>query len=272
MSETTVTVTSDQKPQLAALLRRLPAILAGRVADEHEIAQGFRSRLGFALLGLISKNFDDLGMGKPGVDGEVWPPLTPEYLAYGRGPDSDRHAGGYAPGKNKKGSHKDGFMTKDEYALWCRTYADRLAWFIMRESDKSAKAHAAAIAWTVVKAKGARTKLHEFGEKAKAGTDYKMLVDRGTLRRSLQQGEKIEQGNGPGGDYFPPANQVFRNENVAIVVGSAAPTASWHHNAKSPKRRRRLWPQTFPSDWWRQILGQASGGLERIAALFGASQ
>jgi len=265
MSEETVVITKDQKPQLTDLIRRLPAMLSGRVADVSGVAAGFRARIGYAIFSLVAPNFNDTSRGLPGADGTKWPPLSPEYLAYGRGPASTRKAGGLAPGG------KDGFLTKDQLTLWRRTFADRLAFFIMRESEASAKGHAAAIAWLVVKAAGGKTKLHEFGEGKTPGVDYQILVDRGTLRQSLQPGQKIEQG--PKADYQPAhGDQVYRDEQTQIVVGTRVPYAAAHHDAKSVKRRRRLWPEHFPNDWWRQILGQAQSGLTRIAELFGGAK
>lgn len=262
MNDQTTVTTTDQKPRLTALVRRLPAMLAGRVPDEGGIAAGFRARIGFAFFSLVSPNFTELGRGQAGADGNKWPHLSPEYLAYGRGPASSRKAGGWAPGG------KDGYLNDEQRRLWSRTFADRYAFFVMREPDAQAKAHAAAIAWQVVKAAGGKTKLHEMGEGKVPGVDYQMLVDRGTLRQSLTFGVLNERG--PDADYQPPSNdQVFDSQPAAVVMGSRVPYAAAHHAAKNPNRRRRLWPETFPSDWWRQILGQAQGGLLRIASLFG---
>lgn len=260
MSDQTVVVTRDQKPALTDLIRRLPAMLAGRVPDEGGVASGFRARIGWQIFSLVFPNFNELGRGLPGADGDKWPPLSPEYLAYSRGPASTRHAGGLAPGG------KDGFLTPDQLKLWKRTFADRYAFYIMREPDSKAKAHAAAVAWIVVKAAGGKTKLKEFGSR-QAGVDYQMLVDRGVLRQSLQPGQVSE--NGPAADYQAEREQIYRDETTQMVVGTKVPYAAAHHAAKSAKRRRRLWPERFPSDWWRQILGQAVGGLSRIASLFG---
>lgn len=265
MAEQSVVITRDQKPQLTDLIRRLPAILSGRVADSDGIAGGFRARIGWMIFSLVAPNFYNLSRGLHGADGDKWAPLSPEYLAYGRGPASDRHAGGLAPGG------KDGFLTKDQLALWRRTFADRLAFFIMRESEASAKSHAAAIAWLVVKEAGGKTKLKEFGEGKTPGVDYQILKDYGTLIQSVQPGELYEQG--PAADYQPAhGDQVYRDEQTQVVVGTKVPYAAAHHEAKSAKRRRRLWPERFPADWWRQILGQAQAGLLRIAELFGGAQ
>jgi hypothetical protein len=258
-----VVTTRDQKPQLTDLIRRLPAMLAGRVPDEHGVAAGFRARIGWSIFSLVLPNFNELGRGNQGADGTKWPPLSPEYLAYQRGPKSTRTAGGSAPGG------KDGFLTKEQLKLWKRTYADRLAFYVMREPDEKAKRHAAAVAWLVVKAAGGKTKLHEFGETKTPGVDYQMLVDRGVMRQSLTPGQLHERG--PAADYSPEVEQVYRDEQTQMVVGTRVPYAAAHHAAKNPKRRRRLWPEQFPSDWWREILDNARGGIARIVQLFGGA-
>lgn len=261
MPEEIVITTTDRKASIESLIRRLPAMLAGRVADEHGIAAGFRSRIGWAIFSLVLPNFNELGRGQPGADGSTWKPLSPAYLAYQR-PITGRkppHAGGLAPGG------KDGFLTPELLKLWNRTYADRFAFYVMREPDDEAKAHAAAIAWIVVKQAGGKTKLKELGEGRKAGVDHQMLVDTGLLRRSISHGEVVE--NGPTAEYRPAdGEQVFESQPSQLVVGSRVKYAAACHS------RRRLWPERFPGDWWRQILGVAQSGLVRIADVIGGAR
>lgn len=252
-------VTRDRKPELEAFVRRLPAILSGRVPDEHGVAAGFRARIGWAIFSLIAPNFNELGRGKAGADGTKWKPLSPEYLAYvrpiiGRGRPL---AGGKAPGG------KDGLLTAAELQLWRRTFADAFQFYMMRESDESAKRHAAAVAWITVKNAGGKTKLADprFGGR-QAGVDYQMLVDTGHLRRSLQPGHLIETGK-PDADYRPPEDQQFDSEPGQIVGGTLVKYAGPNH------KRRRFWPERFPSDWWQQIMGVARSGLVRLGEVIG---
>lgn len=271
MADVYVTTTSDKKPEIINLVRNLPAIIAGKVSDTHGISTGFRLRLGYTLFSLIAPNFEELGRGRTGVDGTRWPPLSPAYLAYGRrfgkGEMSalkkdagltKRHS--FAPGDKK------GLLTADQLKLWRRTYSDRLAWYIMRMPDDQAKGIAAAIAWNTVKRAGARTKLEVFGKR-----QAQILVDTGRLRQSLQPGSLLE--NGVSATYSKPAggggsDQVLESDGALIIVGSNDIKAKWHHKAKHKNRRRRLWPDVFPQDWWDQILGAGISGLQRIGELF----
>jgi len=268
--DVTVTTTSDQKPALRKLVRDLPGMLSGRVQDVYGIAMGFRSRIGYAILSLVAPNFDQLGRGFTGADGEKWPPLSKAYLAYGRrfGPGEVKElkaahglgkAHRYAPGDKK------GLLTKEQLKHWRRIYADRLAWYTMRLSDAKAKEVAARIAWSIIKKAGGKTKLEVYGNR-----QVQILVDTGRLRASIQPGIVFEAG--PGGTYQKThgkggVDQVFEHTADSITVGTNVKYAEYHHEAKT-RPLRRLWPKEFPSSWWQQILGVAIQGLQRIGELF----
>lgn len=288
----TVTTSSANKPALRQLVRNLPAILSGRVPDAQSIALGFRTRIGYSILSLIMPNFDALGRGNPGADREKWKALSKEYLAYGRKltPDEAKIKGKswqgrrFAPGeqaalKKQAGlgnqhrlapGGKHGLLTPQQLKLWRQTYADRLAWYIMREPDDKAKEHAAAIAWIVVKRAGGKTKLEVFGNRK-----VQILVDTGRGAGSLTPGTITEFG--PQASYNKPAvkggaDQEFDvTDPTETVVGTNVGYMGAHHRGNKRLPRRRLWPENFPSDWWNTILGNAISGLVRIAELFGGS-
>lgn len=261
---TRTVITEDRKPELEQLIRSLPAILSGRVRDRYGVARGFRARVGWAFFSLVAEAFDEKSRGRVDSAGESWEPLSPEYLAYQRPITGRKPPKG--PGKAPGG--KNGFLTKDQLRLWRRIYADRYAWFIMREPDDEAQSHAAAVAWIIVKAQGAKTKLAEFGSR-KAGVDYSILRDRGTMRQTIQPGE-VTDPEGVASEYDPPRGQEFEDHGTRLVVGSNDPKAKWHHNGKG-RRERRFWPRRLPAEWWRQIMDAAAGGLGRIGELFGGT-
>lgn len=264
MSTKTV-VSSDRKQELTTLIRRLPAMLAGNVQDEYGVAAGFRARIANTFFSLVAPNFQRLGRGQPGADGDVWAPLSPEYLAYGRPVTGTKppRGGKLAPGG------KDGLLTGQQLALWNRTFRQALSHYIVFQPEEEAKSHAAAVAWIAVKKAGGKTKLGTFGAR-QVGVDYQTLVSHGDLRTSLKFGEVLEK-IGPDAEYRPPRGQHYEEQAYRLVVGSDDPKAKFHHHGKG-RRRRRLWPERFPADWWNQILGQAMGGLTRIADLFRSGQ
>lgn len=269
-----ITTTRDQKPKLVELIRHLPAILSGRVSDVAGIANGFRSRIGYSILSLIAPNFNELGRGMTGADGDKWPLLSKAYLAYGRrfgkGEQAElKKQAGIGKGHSFAPGNKKGLLTADQLKLWRRTYADRLAWYTMRMPDNKAKARAAAIAWIVVKAAGAKTKLEVYGNR-----QVQILVDTGRLRGSLQPGWIQE--TGPNAEYQKPSgiggqDQTFTSLPGEVIVGTNVSYGEYHHEGKRVPKRR-LWPKEFPSDWWTQILGTAISGLIRISEIVGGGR
>ena len=270
MAESTVTIAHNRKPELVALLHRLPAMLAGRVPDEHGIVEGFKARLGFQALSLIKENFELLGRGQAGADGTKWHPLSPAYLAYGRrfgkGEQGALRKAAGAKGKHAPGDKK-GLLTRDQLQLWRNTYARYLKYYMTREPIAQAKGHAAAVAWIIVKEAGGKTKLDVYGKRV-----VQMLVDTGRLRDSLTPGVLTTPFDiDP--DYSKPGGlggqeQVYENNPGEVVIGTNVKYAKHHHSPKSPNRKRRLWPLVFPKDWWELIVGQAASGLARIGQLF----
>lgn len=254
-------VTEAQRPAIERFIRSLPGALSGRVPDPQGVGKGMRARIGMTFFSLVAPNFEELGRGRAGADGTKWAPLSAKYLAYSR-PITGRKP---PKGPGKAPGDKNGFLTKEELKAWRRIYAQALGWYIMRESDKDAKAHAAAVAWTVMKERGAKTKLQEFGSR-KAGVDYQTLVDTGTLRRSLLPGQ-LQETVGPAANYQKARGQEFDDQGSRLVVGTLVPYAKYHHNAK--KNARRLWPKELPPDWERQLVDQVAAGLARIGELFG---
>ncbi len=266
-----VTSTAN-RPVLQTLVRQLPAMIAGRVDDPQGIAEGFHLRIGFKLLELIKFNFDELGRGMMGADGTRWPPLTRAYLAYSRRFGTGEAAAlrrqeGVTKGQHYGPGNSKGMLSFSELKEWRRIFARYVAIYMHRGNNlEEAKSHAAAVAWMIMKEKGAKTKLAVFG-----GRTVQMLVDTGRGRGSLTPG--MIQESGPRATYSKPggnggSEQHFDNQPDQIVVGTNVKYMGYHHNAKSATRRRRLWPEHLPSEWWQGILNIAISGLVRIGELY----
>ena len=178
--ETVVTTTSDQKPALRTLIRNLPGILSGRLQDPDAIAQGFKMRIGFKILELIKFNFDELSKGNQGADGTTWLPLTKEYLAYGRRFGVGEQAAlkkqaGLGKGHRLGPGDSKGLLNAQQLREWRKIYAQYLARYMLKgHTDTEAKGHAAAVAWTIMKQRGAKTKLDVYGNR-----QVQILVDTG---------------------------------------------------------------------------------------------
>ncbi len=260
-------------------LAELPRICAGTAADPAGIARGLKLRVAVAWLERVKLAFLVKARGGTDECGIKWPPLTQEYLAYGRGPFSTRRAGKEAPGKvrggPRDGQQNDGFLSPAQMKRWRGIYAGSLKWLSARHPIDEAKGIAAAIAWTRLKAEGARTKLVVFGLRV-----VDILRDRGTLFNSLQPGVLTEQG--PTASYQPPHGQIVRaDEPGALLVGSSVKTADYHQNGTRADHsvrgrgaiRRQIWPepQQIPASWSSYMVRVAERGLVEAVRLLAAA-
>lgn len=241
-------------------VRMVAGMIAGTAPDPLNIGYGFRLRIAVAFLEKVKLAFIVKSRGGTDDAGISWPKLSPQYLAYGRGPFSSRRAGKSAPGLvrggDRDGQQKDGFMTKAQLKRWRRDFAQALKWLVLFVPIDEAKGRAAKIAWANAKAAGVRTKLDVFGSR-----DVDILRDRGELFNSLSPGILVPAGLGV--RYEPPnADQVLTESGGVQRVGTNVAHAGAHHN---PKRKgfpqRRLWPESLPDSWASYLIRQASSGL-----------
>lgn len=258
--------TRRSRRELRALLRALPAALAGKGPDEGNVGRGFRMRLAVAFFSTIKQAFVTKARGGVDEAGDSWPKLSQRYLAYKR-PVTGRkppRAGKLAPGG------KDGFMSQKDLDQWRKDYRQAIAWLAVKEPIADAKRHAAAIAWSKAKKAGVKTKLDVFGNR----TNVEILRDRGLLGNSLSPGLIA------GDSYSAPAGQVVREEPGALIVGSNLVVADYHHGPRRKLKgrgavpQRRLWPEPtrFPSAWWSDWLAVGMEGMQRAIILLARGQ
>lgn len=236
---------------------------AGKSPDSKGIAQGFAARLAMTFFELAKANFIKLSRGGTGDDGTKWPPLTKEYLAYGRsaqkalrwkdGRRIGTDVGGLAPGKHPDGRQYNGYMSKDQLAQWTRIYKSNLHWLAAREPLSEAKIIAAKIAWARMKENGVKTKIDVLGNRK-----VEMLRDTGLLFNSLQPGVLMES---TGSATYSPANdqQVYRYVPGKIIVGTNVKYAAFVN------KLRPILPKGLPDKWKTRMNRQCKRGI--IAAI-----
>lgn len=192
------------KAELKAKLRAIPAVLAGRAPDPHGIALGVQLRVGVAFLSEVQQDFLTKSRGGTGNDGITWPPLSKEYLAYGRrlGPGEAKSLG-----VNTRTERHRGLLTAAQNKRWKHIYGTRLARLRLSMGEGEARARAAQIAWAVLKSEGAKTKLDVYGNR-----QVDIGRDTGRMLRSLSPGVDAQ----PSGE----AEQVFRTGTGTVVVGT----------------------------------------------------
>lgn len=262
---TTYFVAAERKEELEELIRSLPEILAGKVADQFGIARGFKLRCAFMFFSLVKEAFIIKSRGGTDDCGIKWPPLSPEYLAYtrpmgknGQGSRSPPHAGGLAPGK----PGNDGFMTAADLKIWKMDFRRSMAYLSLQLPLGEAKAKSASIAWARAKRRGVKTKLEVFGHR-----DVEILRDRGILFNSLSPGILAEQKTDA--TYQPGSpDQVVKSDIPGILfVGTSVEYAEYHQVNPG---KRPLWPKdgNLPQIWQDDILEIAISGLIKIGDLF----
>jgi hypothetical protein len=231
------------KADVRRILVRLVNILAGREPDPGGIVRAVQLRIGTTALSLIQQAFIVKSRGGTGSDGITWKPLKRETIA--RRPTT--------AGERKKlgigGKRERGLLTPAENKRWKAIYGSRLARLLATGVGAGqAKAIAAQIAWAVLKAEGAKTKLDVLGSRV-----VDIGRDSGALFRSLTPGVDDRPSGEP--------DQVFETPSGAVIVGSKLPYSGKFH------KDRPLWPAdgNLPPDWWEAIQRSAVRGLVAVA-------
>ena len=230
-----------KRAQVRKILRTLP----NPGSNDGGITKLILLRMGLALLGRIRKAFIDKARGGSDEAGERWPKLSPKTIAYKR-----RHPG--LPPQKARGQDRfrpSWILTKDQREDWWNIYRRGLARY---HGDKS---HAAALAWFLIKARGATTILEQYGDR-----QVEILRDTGLLLNSLSPALEADNAT-----HVPPVPyQVFKVQRRDVIVGTRRKGALRHHLGM-PGRvpQRRLWPRPhrWPASWWTDMTEQAKQGI-----------
>jgi hypothetical protein len=224
-----------KRRNLIGFLQRLPAMLAGRIPDETGGGiQALLTRLGLVALAIIRDAYVVKARGGADESGLKWPALSEKTIAYSR-----RHPG---LKRDTAGTQRpSSALSADERATWWSLYRSRKAWY------KGNKSHAAASAWTSLKAAGARTILMIYGQ-----VQVEILRDTGRLLNSLAPGIKSP-------------DQRFELGPGSVIVGTLVPYGKKHHEGdpESGLPQRRLWPDwsDWPDSWKNQIHEALQAGI-----------
>lgn len=203
-----------------------------------------------ALLSKIQQAFIVKSRGGTDEAGIQWAHLQRSTIAQRRIGAGDLLAIGVKGAKVPKNRVR-GLLTASEDARWRGIFASRLAHFRAIGMDEgSAKGRAAQIAWAMLKASGAKTKLDALGSR-----QVDIGRDSNALFSSLTPG--LES----------PADQVREVDPGRLTVGSNVPHAAHFH------KKRPLWPTDgrLPDSWNQAIAAAVGRGLLRaiIVALQG---
>lgn len=223
------------------------ALLTGKGPDRSGAARSVFYVIGLSMLSEIQQDFIRKSRGDTGEDGVKWPPLSKEYLAYGRRFGKGEQAAlKKAEGLGRAHRHgvggKGGILTKAQQERWNKVYARALAWMAARYGIGTARGMAAGYAWNTIKAEGARTKLEVYGNR-----QVDMLRDTGILLNSISPGYLSSDGS-----YSPPATeggdqQILTAISDGVVIGTAVPYAGRQN------KQRPFLPPDIPQAWQPRI-------------------
>lgn len=227
------------REELRAALRALPAVLAGKGPDPHNIRAGLLLRLGTVLLGQVQSDFLAKSRGGVGDDGIRWQPLKRETVARRRTTAAERKALGVG------GKRVRGLLTPAQDKRWRLIFARQKALLVARFGlgGGAASARAAQMAWATLKAEGARTKLAVLG-----GRNVEIGRDTSTLFRSL----------------------AFAIRSGSVTVGTKVPYATaFHYGRPGRQPARNLWPTdgSLPQPWAEALSRAFARGLEAALKL-----
>ena len=247
--------TSKTSAQIRQLAWMLSVMLTGRAPSLRKYADGIKAATAYQFFSLVHDAFLVKSGGGTDEAGYNWKPLSPAYLAYqrrfGKGEQAAlKKEAGIGRGNSRKIGNGSTLLNKQQADLWWSTYARAKAIALQTLPVRDAKSKAAAIAWSVVKKAGGKTKLEVYGHRR-----VDILRDTGVLLNSLTPG--VVTGN----HYQKPpprkqGGQVARIEPASLSVGTNVKYAGAHHNGYHVPMRR-LWPDAsrMPQRW-KQLINQ----------------
>jgi hypothetical protein len=260
--EVTLRVRASRR-QVKAMIARLPSLIAGGGT----LADALKMRLGLTALGLIYNAFMAKSEGGTDDAGGRWVPLKKTTIAYSRTHRKIYGKGGkylmsmaWLPKGSRRAQDAPSWMlTSDQRKRWWALYRSFGGTALPGKAyhRPGSRSIAAAMAWRILKAEGAKTLLETYGN-----LRVPILRDTGLLLNSLTPGIVV-------GEESPPLplpkvpDQVLRSGLSDVVVGTNRKFAVVHHEGRGHVPQRRLWPAPgrWPNAWWHQIQKQMVYGV-----------
>lgn len=189
--------------EFGTFIRDLPkALTHKKVTPELEkLRDIFWGAFAYSLYKQVYKNFQMKSKGGSDNQGVSWDKLKRKTVAYRK------------RGKSNKGR---GLLTGSQDKEWKKIFIIYFKKFIATKGEEQAKKEAAKIAWSVMKKKGAKTKLDVYGDRK-----VPIMVRSGRLRDSLKPG------NYSGGEYTTSSpDQIFEIVSGKLSFGTSVPYAA----------------------------------------------
>lgn len=237
-------------PAEAAAVRRVVRQIAGRAVAPAGLAVRVLLPAALVLLSKVHLAFLAKSRRQASEDGITWAELSPKTVAARRTTKAELKSLGVT------GKRVRGFLTPDEDRRWRGIFAARLAAFRAQGmGEGAARARAAANAWAILKAQGAKTKLQVLGSRV-----VDIGRDTGALLRSLTPGVRLDPTGRtpppPMGNTPPAADgQVIDLTRPGrLTVGTTVPYAAKFHAKRPLWRTDGRLPELWRQAVWAAVL------------------
>ena len=233
------------REQLNEKIRLFAAILSGDAPDDHNIARGFLSAIGFSFLANVREAYITKARGGTDEMGITWPPLAPSTIANRKVGPRD-----LKPGKGAV-SQAMADAIKERQKIVKREEKKAFKRLIISMSAEQAKARARQIASAKATWITGKTKIETLGAR-----NVEILRDTDALFLSLSPGvltpDGYEKPFGEGGEA-----QIFEINEGVVIVGTNDKKASTHqngpvvtsHNERSCRRMSRKFHKPGSKTW-----------------------
>lgn len=222
---------SGTRSLVVGKIRNLPAILSGKKRDSIGAGELFRSTFTHTFFTRLFNCYMDKTTGGTDEFGHSWPPLKQETIAQRPLTTGQRRFMGI------EGKRERGLLTPEQNRLWKAIFRSTLG-RLLRQAVPIAEAKEAAgrTAWAVLKARGAKTKLHTLGTR---NVPILRVTDR--LVDSLSPGRVSSH------RYIPfNRDQIAKWQAQEFTFGTKVPYAVHVH------KTRPLWPIQHEQARWHQ--------------------
>lgn len=246
MAETTVQTTLPDSA-VDEIIRDIEKVLTGRKPDKHRIKDTFYAAFTQSMFESIHDGFMEKSASRQDELGLKWKPLARSTIAARPIRRGEKKALGI------RGKRKRGNLTEAEDKLWKGIFRSTFVRLAPRIGEAAARQEAGKLAWGILKARGAKTKLEVLGNRD---------VPIGIVTHELERSLKASKARGP--SYRPRKGQIFRPIRGGIEIGTAVIHATFFHED------RRLWPEGTDLELWLTRATQAGveAAVIRLAKIF----
>lgn len=227
--------------EVERLIKRIPSELASK--SRSDLNKCLTNHLAYQLFGRIEKSFRDKSDGGTDEFGKRWTPLKPETIAQRPITFKDEY-------DNRVKQGEKGLLTPGQLIQWKAIFRSVFVKLRLSMGDDRAKALAGKSAWAIMKSKGAKTRIDVLGRR-------KVKI----LRVSDRLLDSVSQGKLNGNRYYKPHEQIFKNDDGELEIGTEVPYAKYLHN------KRRIIPTLTDmqkAGWIKKALYDSATALAKI--------